>query len=113
MLEHNVYKFLDWYVGGGINISSGDLMYDPYTMSPVKVYFISSDNGTSIIRISNKGGIPSIVFEEKLGGVVSNFFYISKISSHSYISSWFKGKHNIKELWDLKEFIGKFDITPF
>jgi len=104
MIDH-VYEFLDNYVGGGINISDGVRMYDPYDFMPMSVYFVSSDNQTSIIQIRYKVDNPSIVYEKRLGDVVSNFFSIDSVSSHAHISRWLKERNNIESLWELKNLI--------
>ena len=100
-----VYKFLDNYVGEGINVSDEGRMYDPYDFMPVRIYFISSDNQTRIIKISYKEDKPSIVYEKRLGDVVSNFFSIDSVSSHAHIGRWFKKRNNIESLWELKNLI--------
>ena len=105
MVEDMVYKFLDNYVGEGVNISDEGRMYDPYDFMPVRIYFISSDNQTRIIKISYKEDKPSIVYEKRLGDVVSNFFSIDSVSSHAYISLWIKERNNIKDLCDLRKLI--------
>ena len=105
MVEDMVYKFLDNYVGEGINISYGAHMYDPNDFMPVNIYFVYSDNETRIIQIRYKENNPSIVYEQRLGDVVSNFFSIDSVSSHVHISSWFKKRNNIESLWDLKNLI--------
>jgi hypothetical protein len=105
-MEKMVYQFLDKYIGEGVNISDKALMYDPYDFMPQDIYIIFSDNNTRIIQIRFKDNVPSLVYEQKLGSVVSNFFSISMITSHSYISSWFKERNGIKNLlWDLKKII--------
>ena len=105
MVEDMVYKFLDNYVGEGINVSDEGRMYDPYDFMPVRIYFISSDNQTRIIKISYKEDKPSIVYEKRLGDVVSNFFSIDSVSSHAHIGRWFKKRNNIESLWELKNLI--------
>lgn len=110
IMEKMVYEFLDKYIGEGVNISDGARMYDPNDFMPVNIYFVSSDNNTRIIQIRYKEDNPSIVFEQKLGNVVSSFFSISIVSSHGYISSWFKERNGIKSLWDLRKLI---DMDPY
>lgn len=106
MVEEMVYKFLDNYVGEGINISDGARMYDPNDFMPVYFYFIYSDNGTRVIQIKYKDNQPpSIVCEKRLGDVVSNFFSIDSVSSHSYIGEWVKEKNDIGSLCDLRKLI--------
>jgi hypothetical protein len=112
MVEDMVYEFLDKYVGKGINISDGARMYDPNDFMPVNIYFVYSDNETRIIQIRYKEDNPSIVYEQRLGDVISSFFSISKISSHGYISSWFKERNGIESLWDLKKFIDNHEAVP-
>ena len=104
-MEKMVYEFLDKYVGEGVNVSDEGRMYDPYDFMPVRIYFISSNNQTRIIKISYKEDKPSIVYEKRLGDVVSNFFSIDSVSSHAHISSWFKNRNNIESLWDLRKLI--------
>ena len=104
-MEKMVYDFLDMYVGEGINISDEGRMYDPNDFMPIRIYFIYSNNQTRIIKISYKEDKPSIVCERRLGDVVSNFFSISMISSHSYIGEWFKERNDIKDLCDLRKLI--------
>jgi len=105
-MDKMVYQFLDKYIGDGVNVSDKVLMYDPNDFMPQDIYFISSNNNTRIIEIRFKDNVPSLVYEQKLGSVVSNFFSISMITSHSYIISWFKERTGIKDLlWDLKKII--------
>ena len=104
-MKEIVYEFLDKYVGKGVNVSDKTLMYDPYDFMPQDIYFISSDNNTRIIEIRYKNNVPSLVYEKKLGSVVSNFFSISMVTSHSYISSWFKERTGIKSLRDFEKLI--------
>lgn len=111
-MEKIVYEFLDKYIGEGVNVSDKARMYDPYDFMPVDIYFVYSDNHTRIIEIRYKDDVPSLVYVQKLGEVVSNFFSISIISSLSYISSWFKERNGINGLWDLDKFIGKYEVTP-
>ena len=111
-MEEIVYKFLDNYVGKGINISDGARMYDPNDFMPVNIYFVYSDNNTRIIQIRYKNDKPSIVCDKRLGDVVSNFFSISMITSNSYISSWFKGRIGIKNLSDFEKLIAMHESIP-
>jgi hypothetical protein len=111
-MKEIVYEFLDKYVGKGVNVSDKTLMYDPYDFMPVNIYFVYSDNHTRIIEIRYKDDTPSIVYTQKLGNIVSNFFSISIVSSHSYISSWFKERNAINTLWDLKKFIDNHEAVP-
>jgi hypothetical protein len=111
-MEEIVYEFLDMYVGEGVNISHKTRMYDPNDFMPHDIYFISSDNNTKIIQIRIKNDVPSLVYEQKLGGVVSNFFSISMITSHSYISSWFKERNGIKNLLDFEKLIAMHESIP-
>jgi hypothetical protein len=112
-MEEIVYEFLDKYIGEGVNVSDKVLMYDPYTLMPQNIYFISSDNNTTIIQIRYSiDGTPSLVYEQKVSDVVSNFFSVSMITSHSYISSWFKERYNIKNLWDFEKLIAMHESIP-
>jgi hypothetical protein len=111
-MDKMVYQFLDKYIGEGVNISHKTRMYDPNDFMPHDIYFISSDNNTKIIQIRIKNDVPSLVYEQKLGGVVSNFFSISMITSHSYISSWFKERNGIKNLWDFEKLIAMHESIP-
>jgi len=111
-MEEIVYEFLDMYVGEGVNVSDKVLMYDPYDFMPQDIYFISSDNNTRIIEIRYKNNVPSLVYEKKLGSVVSNFFSISMVTSHSYIGSWFKERTGIKSLRDFEKLIAMHESIP-
>ena len=112
-MEEIVYEFLDKYIGEGVNVSDKVLMYDPYDFMPVDIYFICSDNNTKIIEIRFKNNQPpSIEYVKKLGNIVSNFFSISKITSHSYIGSWFKERNGIKSLWDFEKLISIHESIP-
>jgi hypothetical protein len=111
-MDKMVYQFLDKYVGKGVNVSDKTRMYDPYDFMPQDIYFISSDNNTRIIEIRFKDNVPSLVYEQKLGGVVSNFFSISIVSSHTYISSWFKERNGIKNLRDFEKLIAMHESIP-
>jgi hypothetical protein len=111
-MEEIVYEFLDKYIGEGVNVSDKVRMYDPYDFMPHDIYFIFSDNNTRIIQIRIKNDVPSLVYEQKLGSVVSNFFSISIVSSHAYISSWFKERNGIKNLRDFEKLIAMHESIP-
>jgi hypothetical protein len=111
-MKEIVYEFLDKYIGEGVNVSDKVLMYDPYDFMPQYIYFISSDNNTTIIQIRIKDNVPSLVYEQRVSDVVSNFFSVSMITSHSYISSWFKERYNIKNLRDFEKLIAMHESIP-
>lgn len=98
--------------GEGINISDGTRIYDPNDFMPMSVYFVYSNNETRIIQIRYKEDNPSIVYEKRLGDVISNFFSIDSVSSHAYISSWFKGRNGIKNLSDFEKLIAMHESIP-
>jgi hypothetical protein len=105
-MKEIVYEFLDKYIGEGVNVSDKARMYDPYTFMPQDIYFVYSDNNTRVIEIRYSiDGNTSIVYVQKLGDIVSNFFSISMVTSHSYISSWFKERTGIKSLRDFEKLI--------
>jgi len=111
-MKEIVYEFLDKYVGKGVNVSDKTLMYDPYDFMPQDIYFVYSDNNTKIVEVRFKNNVPSLVYTQKLGGVVSNFFSISMITSHSYIISWFKERNGINTLRDFEKLIDMHESIP-
>jgi hypothetical protein len=84
-MEKTIYNFLDTYVGGGINISKGAVVYNPYTFSPCMGLFINSDSGVEVITIKDNVMSPSI----KLIFILKSFFIIDKYTSFYYIQKWF------------------------
>ncbi len=87
-MEKTIYKFLDTYVGGGINIFKGTVFYNPDTFAPCVNFYISSDLRVEIIIINGSVMSPSI----KLINTLKSFFVIDKYTSCHYIQKWFSDK---------------------
>ena len=106
MVKDMVDKFLDMYVGGGVNITLrewNNILYPPEYRR--KMYNLRSDNGTLVLYFSsnNIGGI-SFFFSISLLDIMCNMFSIPKEKCREYIRSWFSKKHNIKEYRELLNF---------
>jgi hypothetical protein len=84
-MEKTIYKFLDTYVGDGLNIFKGMVYYNPDTFTPCVNFYISSDLGEEIITIKDNVMAPSI----KLINILKSFFIIDKYASFYYIQKWF------------------------
>jgi hypothetical protein len=84
-MEKTIYKFLDTYVGDGLNISKGMVYCNPDTFTPCVNFYISSDLGVEVITIKDNVMSPSI----KLITTLKSFFIIDKYASFYYIQNWF------------------------
>ena len=84
-MEKTIYKFLDTYVGDGLNISKGTVFYNPYTFAPCMGLSINSYSGVEVITISDNVMRPSI----KLINTLKSFFIIDKYTSCHYVQNWF------------------------
>jgi hypothetical protein len=98
-MEKTIYKFLDTYVGDGLNIFKGMVHYNPDTFTPCVNFYISSDLGVEVITISDNVMRPSI----KLINTLKSFFIIDKYASCHYIQNWFSDNRK-------SELIKKIDV---
>jgi len=105
MVKDMVDKFLDMYVGDGVNITLRDMTHVFYTTDYKKMYNLRSDNGTLVLYFSsnNIGGI-SFFFSISLLDIMCNMFSIPKEKCREYIRLWFSKKHNIKQYRELLNF---------
>lgn len=87
-MEKTIYNFLDTYVGDGINISKGMMVYNPYTFNPSMDYFVNSDSEVWILSIHDNVMRPSPV----LINTLKSFFVIDRETSWCYIENWFSDK---------------------
>lgn len=109
MVKDMVYKFLDMYVGGGVNISIRDRNHILYPPEYKKMYDVRSDNGTLVLyftpnSIGDVNSFFSIVLLESMG----NMFSQSRVECKEYIKSWFFNRHKIKEYRELLKFIDDY-----
>ena len=106
MVKDMVDKFLDMYVGGGVNITLrewNNILYPPEYRR--KMYDLRSDNGTLVLYFhSNDIGGVNLYFSISLLEVMGNMFSLPRKQCKEYIRSWFFKKHNIKEYRELLNF---------
>jgi len=105
MVKDMVDKFLDMYVGDGVNITKRDMTHIFYTHDYRKMYDVRSDNGTLVLYFSPSriGGV-NFFFSISLLEVMCNMFSEPKENCREYIRSWFSKKHNIKQYRELLNF---------
>ena len=106
MVKDMVDKFLDMYVGGGVNITRrewNNIFYPPEYSNIT--YVVKSDNGTTVLFFNQNriGGI-NLFFSISLLDIMCNMFSIPKEKCREYIRSWFSKKHNIKQYRELLNF---------
>jgi hypothetical protein len=106
MVKDMVNKFLDNYVGGGVNITLrewNNILYPPEYRK--KMYDLRSDNGTLVLYFSPGliGGV-DLFFSISLFEVMGNMFSLPRKQCKEYIRSWFCEKNNIKEYRELLNF---------
>jgi hypothetical protein len=102
MVKDMVDKFLDMYVGGGVNITVhiDFLFYD--NNSKRDKYVVRSDNGTIILFfIHNHIGGVNFHFSFQLLEVMGNMFSESREQCREYIRSWFCKRHKINDYREL------------
>jgi len=106
MVKDMVDKFLDMYVGGGINITLrewNNILYPPEYRR--KMYDLRSDNGTLVLYFSSNyiGGV-DLFFSISLLETMGNMFSVPRKVCKEYIRLWFCEKNNIKEYRELLNF---------
>lgn len=97
LMRQSVYKFLDEYVGNGINLTSNE---------DRSFYNIFSNNKTRIIsfRVKDNWEHIKLFRSESLCKTLSSFFCISEDEAAMFTKDWFGDKHNLKKVGDLKKF---------
>ena len=94
-----IYKFLDNYVGDGMNITKrvGDTINRiTFTDSGYEAYNVESDNGTTILYfILNSIGDVNIYPAYSVYMTIGNMFSIEPAESKQYLREWFGEKYNI------------------
>lgn len=107
-MEKIIYKFLDKYVGKEFQISVSDEIDALDHFCLVKVIKLRSMiSSVDIMRLVYKQNqkMPVIVYGEKLGENISNFFSVNIISAHRYVQTWFRGNYNLKTIEDIDLFV--------
>ena len=97
-MKQLVYKFLDEYVGHGIQLTHNE---------DRTFYNIFSDNKTQIItfRMTNDWENIKLFRSESLSKTLSRFFCITEDEAAMFTKDWFGDRHNLKKVGDLKKFI--------
>jgi len=109
-MEKYINKFLNGFVGDGINISELDFggMINKFTTHN-KVYNIKSDNGTLVLYVtlgkSMRDGYPIQKITLSIDKNVSEMFSISTDESKKYVMNWFLNKHNFKDESELFNYL--------
>lgn len=111
-LEKVINKFLDGYVGDGINVKKGPAtpMYDIPNSKWVlnkNIYFIYSDKGILILSFQyNPNKDSYLIFRGlKLCNMLCRFFSVCDDDAMRYVRGWFADKYGLSKLSDLKKFI--------
>ena len=106
MVKDMVDKFLDMYVGGGVNITLRE--WNNIVLPPEYsniTYVVKSDNGTTVLFFNqNRIGGVNLFFSTSLLEVMGNMFSENREQCREYIRSWFSKKHNIKQYRELLNF---------
>ena len=104
-----VDKFLDMYVGRGVNISIRDRNHILHPPNYRKIYDVRSDNGTLVLYFTpnHTGGVDTF-FSIGLLETMGNMFSQSRLECNEYIKSWFLDRNNIKEYRELLKFIDDY-----
>ena len=99
MVKDMVDKFLDMYVGDGVNIIKREgvqIRNILFTDSNYEAYNVESNNGTVILYFTpNSIGDVKIYPAYGLYITVSNMFSIKPLESKEYLREWFREKNNI------------------
>ena len=97
-MKQMVYKFLDQYVGLGIQLTHNE---------DRSFYNIFSDNKTPIIqfKMTNNWENIKLFRSESLSKTLSRFFCISEDEAAMFTKDWFGDRHNLKKVGDLRKFV--------
>ena len=97
-MKQMVYKFLDQYVGLGIQLTHNE---------DRSFYFIFSDNKIQIIKFKmiNNWENVKLFRSESLCKTLSRFFCISEDEAAMFTKDWFGDRHNLKKVGDLRKFV--------
>jgi hypothetical protein len=108
-MKELIYKFLDKYVGDGINVRvRKEPYYDPLLLraSIDNSYVVKSDNDTTILFLTkNRIGGVNAHYSISLLEVMSNIFSESRDQCREHIRSWFFNKHKINNYRQLLDYI--------
>ena len=97
-MKQLIYKFLDEYVGPGIQLTHNE---------DRTFYNIFSDNKTQIItfRMTNDWENIKLFRSDSLCKTLSRFFCISEDEAAMFTKDWFGDRHNLKKVGDLRKFV--------
>ena len=97
-MKQMVYKFLDQYVGLGIQLTHNE---------DRSFYNIFSNNKTRIIsfRVADNWEHIKLFRSESLCKTLSSFFCISEDEAVMFTKDWFGDRHNLKKVSDLRKFV--------
>ena len=111
MVKDMVDKFLDMYVGGGVNIIKREgvqISNILFTDSNYEAYNVESNNGTIILYFTpNSIGDVKIYPAYNLYITIGNIFSIEPAESKQYLREWFRKKYNIIHFRELLAHIYK------
>lgn len=99
---HTINKFLDSYVGKGVNCKHIRRKYNTYS---AESYELVSDNGTVIFWFNVKGSYIRIWRSDNLCDTISKFFGVDENESANYVKHWFGNKYGIETVQDVLRFI--------
>ena len=96
-LKKVINKFLDGYVGDGINVKHNSFY---------KVYNVYSDKGVLILLFKVRDDGSFILYRGlDLCNMVCRFFSVYDDEAMRYVKNWFADKHNINKVSDLTKYI--------
>ena len=101
-MKEVIHKFLDSYVGEGVNCKLIRRIYNTYS---AETYGLVSDNGTGIFWFNVKGDYVKIWRAEDLCNTISNFFGIDLNESANHVKIWFGNKYGLEKVQDVLKFI--------
>ena len=109
-LKKVIYKFLDGYVGDGINVKNTSTpVYDLYKQTwkiNKDTYGLYSNKGILILSFKVcKNDSISIFRGLELCNMICRFFSVCDDDAMRYVREWFADKHNINKISDLTKFI--------
>jgi hypothetical protein len=100
-MRETIYKFLDGYVGGGVQakrLVSSFMTYQDH-------YEILSDNGVQILLFSVSGERMKIYRSEGLCKKLCSYLSLEKEDAWKYVRDWFGQRYHMKKVSDLLNFI--------
>lgn len=97
-----IYKFLDEYVGEGVNCK---LAIPAFGRTSWDNWEVLSNNGTMILWFMVKNDMFKLFRSESLCKKIEGYFGIESSESWKYIRDWFGERNEIKQIGDLLNYV--------